>query len=113
MVARRLEGSRRVLVEILRVKSLWTSSRQQGRGFQGVVKRITLAGGPKFAWIDVPNYRFDWSLAFPFAGVQGNAMSGHMGTPSDGAKLRVLASDKDENLLVWRAACPARRAGTW
>ena len=85
----------------------------KGRGFQGVVKRHHFAGGPKSHGSMFQITGSIGSSAFPVARVQRNA---HVGTHGrcriTMRNLRILGVDKDENLLVVKAAFPVRMADT-
>jgi len=85
---------------------------QQGKGFQGVVKRHHFGGGPKSHGSMFQITGSIGSSAFPSRVFKGMRMSGHMGHARVTQRnLRVLGVDKDENLLVVEGSVPGPQGG--
>src|SRR5690348_17706153 len=103
----------RVLVDIFEgEKFVDVIGTSKGRGFAGLVKRHHFGGGPKShgSMFQIPGSI--GSSAFPSRVVKGMRMSGHMGTDRVTMRnLRVLGSDKEENLLVVEGSVPGPNGG--
>ncbi|MDA1334423.1 MAG: 50S ribosomal protein L3 [bacterium] len=83
----------------------------KGRGFQGVVKRHNFAGQPKTHGVKHA-HRQPGSIGavWPQRVVKGTRMAGHMGTNRVSIQgLRVVKTDKEQNLLYIRGAVPGAR----
>jgi len=84
----------------------------KGKGFQGVVKRHHLGGGPKSHGSMFQITGSIGSSAFPSRVFKGMRMSGHMGNARVTTRnLRVLGVDKDDNLLVVEGSVPGPNGG--
>jgi len=85
----------------------------KGKGFQGVVKRHHFAGGG--ATHGSMFHRAPGSIgasSYPSRVVKGMRMGGHMGDDRITVRnLKVLETDKDNNILVVRGAVPGARGG--
>ena len=85
----------------------------KGRGFQGVVKRHHMRGGP--ASHGSTSHRRIGSIgqsAFPSRVYPGKRMPGHMGHERVTVrKLKVVRVDKEKNLLLVRGAVPGPNGG--
>ena len=86
----------------------------KGKGFQGVVKRHNFRGGA--ATHGSMFHRAPGSSAprpSPRASIKGMRAAGHMGADRVTTRnLKVVKVDADNNMLLRRAPCPARRAAT-
>jgi large subunit ribosomal protein L3 len=85
----------------------------KGKGFAGVVKRHHFAGGG--ASHGSMFHRAPGSIgasSYPSRVVKGMRMGGHMGHERITVrKLKVVATDKDQNLLIVRGAVPGAKGG--
>ena len=85
----------------------------KGKGFAGVVKRHHFAGGD--AAHGSMFHRAPGSIgasSYPSRVVKGMRMGGHMGHERVTVrKLKVVATDKDNNLLVVKGAVPGAKGG--
>lgn len=87
------------------------TSRTRGRGFQGVVKRYSFAGGPKTHG-QKNRMRAPGSIGStaPQRVWPGRKMAGHMGTTNMTVKgLKVVAIDKEAKTLMLKGAVPGMR----
>ena len=84
-----------------------------GKGFAGVVRRHHFAGGG--ASHGSMFHRAPGSIgasSYPSRVVKGMRMGGHMGHERVTVrKLKVVATDKDQNLLLVRGAVPGAKGG--
>src|SRR5512136_3293089 len=85
----------------------------KGKGFAGVVKRYHFAGGG--AAHGSMFHRAPGSIgasSYPSRVVKGMRMGGHMGHERVTVrKLKVVATDKDQNLLIVKGAVPGAKGG--
>ncbi len=87
------------------------TSRTRGRGFQGVVKRYSFAGGQKTHG-QKNRMRAPGSIGStaPQRVWPGRKMAGHMGTTKLTIKgLKVITVDKENNLVMLKGAVPGMR----
>jgi large subunit ribosomal protein L3 len=103
-----------VLVDIFEIGELVdVIGTSKGKGFAGVVKRHHFAGGG--ASHGSMFHRAPGSIgasSYPSRVVKGMRMGGHMGHDRvTTRKLRVVATDKDQNLLLVKGAVPGARGG--
>ena len=87
------------------------SGKTRGRGFQGVVKRYSFAGGPKTHG-QKNRYRAPGSIGStaPQRVWPGRKMAGHMGTTKLTIRnLLVVGVDKEKNELLLKGAVPGMR----
>jgi large subunit ribosomal protein L3 len=103
-----------VLVDIFEVGELVdVVGTSKGKGFAGVVKRHHFAGGG--AAHGSMFHRAPGSIgasSYPSRVVKGMRMGGHMGDERITVrKLKVVATDKDQNLLIVRGAVPGAKGG--
>ncbi|MDP3729635.1 MAG: 50S ribosomal protein L3 [bacterium] len=80
----------------------------KGRGFQGVVKRYSFAGGPKTHG-QKNRYRSPGSIGAtaPQRVIPGVKMAGHMGVAKQSIRnLRVVTVDKDGGMIMVRGSVP-------
>ena len=103
-----------VLVDIFEVGELVdVVGTSKGKGFAGVVKRHHFAGGG--AAHGSMFHRAPGSIgasSYPSRVIKGMRMGGHMGQDRVTArKLRVVATDKDQNLLLVKGAVPGAKGG--
>lgn len=103
-----------VFVDIFEVgETIHVIGTSKGKGFAGVVKRHHFAGGG--ASHGSMFHRAPGSIgasSYPSRVVKGMRMGGHMGDDRVTVrKLKVVATDKDNNLLVVRGAVPGAKGG--
>jgi large subunit ribosomal protein L3 len=103
-----------VLVDIFEVgETIHVIGTSKGKGFAGVVKRHHFAGGG--AAHGSMFHRAPGSIgasSYPSRVVKGMRMGGHMGHDRVTVRnLKVVATDKDRNLLVVRGAVPGAKGG--
>jgi len=103
-----------VLVDIFEVgETIHVVGTSKGKGFAGVVKRHHFAGGG--AAHGSMFHRAPGSIgasSYPSRVVKGMRMGGHMGDDRVTVRnLKVVATDKDNNLLVVRGAVPGAKGG--
>ncbi len=103
-----------VLVDIFEVgETIHVTGTSKGKGFAGVVKRHHFAGGD--AAHGSMFHRAPGSIgasSYPSRVVKGMRMGGHMGHDQVTVrKLKVVATDKDQNLLVVKGAVPGAKGG--
>jgi len=103
-----------ILVDIFEVgESIHVIGTSKGKGFAGVVKRHHFAGGD--AAHGSMFHRAPGSIgasSYPSRVVKGMRMGGHMGDDRVTVRnLKVVATDKDNNLLVVRGAVPGAKGG--
>ncbi len=103
-----------VLVDIFEVGEMVdVVGTSKGKGFAGVVKRHHFAGGG--AAHGSMFHRAPGSIgasSYPSRVVKGMRMGGHMGHERVTVrKLMVVATDKDQNLLLVRGAVPGAKGG--
>jgi large subunit ribosomal protein L3 len=103
-----------ILVDIFEVgESIHVIGTSKGKGFAGVVKRHHFAGGD--AAHGSMFHRAPGSIgasSYPSRVVKGMRMGGHMGDERVTVRnLKVVATDKDNNLLVVRGAVPGAKGG--
>lgn len=103
-----------VLVDIFEVgETVHVTGTSKGKGFAGVVKRHHFAGGD--AAHGSMFHRAPGSIgasSYPSRVVKGMRMGGHMGHERVTVrKLKVVATDKDQNLLVVKGAVPGAKGG--
>jgi large subunit ribosomal protein L3 len=103
-----------VLVDIFEVgETIHVVGTSKGKGFAGVVKRHHFAGGG--ASHGSMFHRAPGSIgasSYPSRVVKGMRMGGHMGDDRVTVRnLRVVETDKDNNLLVVKGAVPGARGG--
>ena len=103
-----------VLVDIFEVgETIHVVGTSKGKGFAGVVKRHHFAGGD--AAHGSMFHRAPGSIgasSYPSRVVKGMRMGGHMGDDRVTVRnLKVVATDKDNNLLVVKGAVPGAKGG--
>ena len=103
-----------VLVDIFEVGEMVdVVGTSKGKGFAGVVKRHHFAGGD--AAHGSMFHRAPGSIgasSYPSRVIKGMRMGGHMGHERVTVrKLMVVATDKDQNLLLVRGAVPGAKGG--
>jgi large subunit ribosomal protein L3 len=103
-----------VLVDIFEVgETIHVVGTSKGKGFAGVVKRHHFAGGD--AAHGSMFHRAPGSIgasSYPSRVVKGMRMGGHMGDERVTVRnLKVVDTDKDNNLLVVKGAVPGARGG--
>jgi large subunit ribosomal protein L3 len=103
-----------VLVDIFEVgETIHVVGTSKGKGFAGVVKRHHFAGGG--AAHGSMFHRAPGSIgasSYPSRVVKGMRMGGHMGHDRVTVRdLKVVATDKDKNLLVVKGAVPGAKGG--
>jgi large subunit ribosomal protein L3 len=103
-----------VLVDIFEVgETIHVVGTSKGKGFAGVVKRHHFAGGG--AAHGSMFHRAPGSIgasSYPSRVVKGMRMGGHMGDERVSVrKLKVVATDKDQNLLLVKGAVPGAKGG--
>jgi large subunit ribosomal protein L3 len=103
-----------VLVDIFEVgETIHIVGTSKGKGFAGVVKRHHFAGGG--AAHGSMFHRAPGSIgasSYPSRVVKGMRMGGHMGHDRVTVrKLKVVATDKDQNLLIVKGAVPGAKGG--
>jgi large subunit ribosomal protein L3 len=103
-----------VLVDIFEVgETIHVIGTSKGKGFAGVVKRHHFAGGD--AAHGSMFHRAPGSIgasSYPSRVVKGMRMGGHMGHDRVTVRnLKVVATDKDRNLLVVKGAVPGAKGG--
>jgi len=103
-----------VLVDIFAVgETVHVVGTSKGKGFAGVVKRHHFAGGD--AAHGSMFHRAPGSIgasSYPSRVVKGMRMGGHMGSERVTVRnLKVVETDKDQNLLVVRGAVPGANGG--
>jgi large subunit ribosomal protein L3 len=103
-----------VLVDIFEVgETVHAVGTSKGKGFAGVVKRHHFAGGG--AAHGSMFHRAPGSIgasSYPSRVVKGMRMGGHMGSERITVrKLKVVATDKDNNLLIVKGAVPGAKGG--
>jgi large subunit ribosomal protein L3 len=103
-----------VLVDIFEVgETIHVVGTSKGKGFAGVVKRYNFAGGG--ASHGSMFHRAPGSIgasSYPSRVVKGMRMGGHMGDDRVTVrKLKVVATDKDNNLLLVKGAVPGANGG--
>ncbi|MBI4991933.1 MAG: 50S ribosomal protein L3 [Candidatus Harrisonbacteria bacterium] len=85
----------------------------KGRGFQGVVKRWSFAGGPKTHG-QKNRYRAPGSIGntSPQRVLPGRKMAGHMGAVKKTIRnLKIVMVDKDQSLLMVKGSVPGNING--
>ncbi|MGA3160181.1 MAG: 50S ribosomal protein L3 [Terracidiphilus sp.] len=107
------KAGERVLVDIFSdarfVDVIGTS---KGRGFAGVVRRHTFAGGPKSHGHMFQVQGSIGASSYPSRVFPGQRMPGHMGAEQVTVRnLRIRGIDLDENLLMVEGAVPGSREG--
>jgi large subunit ribosomal protein L3 len=103
-----------VLVDIFEVgETIHIVGTSKGKGFAGVVKRHHFAGGG--ASHGSMFHRAPGSIgasSYPSRVVKGMRMGGHMGHDRVTVRnLQVVATDKDQNLLIVKGAVPGAKGG--
>jgi large subunit ribosomal protein L3 len=103
-----------ILVDIFEVgETIHVVGTSKGKGFAGVVKRHHFAGGG--AAHGSMFHRAPGSIgasSYPSRVVKGMRMGGHMGDDRVTVRnLKVVATDKDNNLLVVKGAVPGAKGG--
>ena len=103
-----------ILVDIFEVgETIHVIGTSKGKGFAGVVKRHHFAGGG--AAHGSMFHRAPGSIgasSYPSRVVKGMRMGGHMGHDRVTVRnLKVVATDKDRNLLVVKGAVPGAKGG--
>jgi large subunit ribosomal protein L3 len=103
-----------VLVDIFEVgETIDVIGTSKGKGFAGVVKRHHFAGGD--AAHGSMFHRAPGSIgasSYPSRVIKGMRMGGHMGSERVTVrKLKVVATDKDQNLLLVKGAVPGAKGG--
>jgi len=103
-----------VLVDIFEVgETIHVVGTSKGKGFAGVVKRHHFAGGD--AAHGSMFHRAPGSIgasSYPSRVIKGMRMGGHMGHERVTVrKLKVVATDKDLNLLLVKGAVPGAKGG--
>lgn len=103
-----------VLVDIFEVgETIHVVGTSKGKGFAGVVKRHHFAGGG--AAHGSMFHRAPGSIgasSYPSRVIKGMRMGGHMGHERVTVrKLKVVATDKDQNLLIVKGAVPGAKGG--
>jgi large subunit ribosomal protein L3 len=109
-----LKEGDQVLVDIFEVgETIHVVGTSKGKGFAGVVKRHHFAGGG--AAHGSMFHRAPGSIgasSYPSRVVKGMRMGGHMGDERVTVRnLKVVETDKDNNLLVVKGAVPGARGG--
>ncbi len=109
-----LKEGDQVLVDIFEVgETIHVVGTSKGKGFAGVVKRHHFAGGD--AAHGSMFHRAPGSIgasSYPSRVVKGMRMGGHMGDERVTVRnLKVVETDKDNNLLVVKGAVPGARGG--
>jgi len=109
-----LKEGDQVLVDIFEVgETIHVVGTSKGKGFAGVVKRHHFAGGD--AAHGSMFHRAPGSIgasSYPSRVVKGMRMGGHMGDERVTVRnLKVIETDKDNNLLVVKGAVPGARGG--
>jgi large subunit ribosomal protein L3 len=103
-----------VLVDIFEIgETIHVVGTSKGKGFAGVVKRHHFAGGG--AAHGSMFHRAPGSIgasSYPSRVVKGMRMGGHMGHERVTVrKLKVVGTDKDQNLLIVKGAVPGAKGG--
>jgi large subunit ribosomal protein L3 len=103
-----------VLVDIFEVgETVHAVGTSKGKGFAGVVKRHHFAGGG--AAHGSMFHRAPGSIgasSYPSRVIKGMRMGGHMGSERITVrKLKVVATDTDNNLLIVKGAVPGAKGG--
>jgi len=103
-----------VLVDIFEIgETIHIVGTSKGKGFAGVVKRHHFAGGD--AAHGSMFHRAPGSIgasSYPSRVVKGMRMGGHMGHERVTVrKLKVVGTDKDQNLLIVKGAVPGAKGG--
>jgi large subunit ribosomal protein L3 len=103
-----------VLVDIFEIgETIHVVGTSKGKGFAGVVKRHHFAGGD--AAHGSMFHRAPGSIgasSYPSRVVKGMRMGGHMGHERVTVrKLKVVGTDKDQNLLIVKGAVPGAKGG--
>ncbi len=103
-----------VLVDIFEVgETIHVVGTSKGKGFAGVVKRHHFAGGD--AAHGSMFHRAPGSIgasSYPSRVIKGMRMGGHMGSDRVTVRnLKVVATDKDNNLLIVKGAVPGAKGG--
>ena len=103
-----------VLVDIFEIgETIHVVGTSKGKGFAGVVKRHHFAGGD--AAHGSMFHRAPGSIgasSYPSRVVKGMRMGGHMGHDRVTVrKLKVVGTDKDQNLLIVKGAVPGAKGG--
>jgi len=103
-----------ILVDIFEVgETIHVVGTSKGKGFAGVVKRHHFAGGG--AAHGSMFHRAPGSIgasSYPSRVVKGMRMGGHMGHDRQTVRnLKVVATDKEQNLLVVKGAVPGAKGG--
>jgi large subunit ribosomal protein L3 len=103
-----------ILVDIFEVgEMIHVVGTSKGKGFAGVVKRHHFAGGG--ASHGSMFHRAPGSIgasSYPSRVIKGMRMGGHMGDERITVRdLKVVATDKDKNLLVVKGAVPGAKGG--
>jgi large subunit ribosomal protein L3 len=103
-----------VLVDIFEVgETIHAVGTSKGKGFAGVVKRHHFAGGG--AAHGSMFHRAPGSIgasSYPSRVIKGMRMGGHMGSERVTVrKLKVVATDTDNNLLIVKGAVPGAKGG--
>ncbi|HOW85137.1 MAG TPA: 50S ribosomal protein L3 [Candidatus Aminicenantes bacterium] len=103
-----------VLVDIFEIgETIDVIGTSKGKGFAGVVKRHHFAGGD--AAHGSMFHRAPGSIgasSYPSRVIKGMRMGGHMGHDRVTVrKLKVVATDKDQNLLIVKGAVPGAKGG--
>jgi len=103
-----------VLVDIFEIgETVHVVGTSKGKGFAGVVKRHHFAGGD--AAHGSMFHRAPGSIgasSYPSRVVKGMRMGGHMGHERVTVRgLKVVATDRDKNLLVVKGAVPGAKGG--
>jgi large subunit ribosomal protein L3 len=103
----------RVLVDIFTdAKFVDVIGTSKGRGFSGVVRRHSFAGGPKSHGHMFQVQGSIGASSFPSRVFPGQRMPGHYGTDRVTVRnLRIRGIDLDENLLMVEGAVPGPREG--
>ena len=109
-----LKEGDQVLVDIFEVgETIHVVGTSKGKGFAGVVKRHHFAGGG--AAHGSMFHRAPGSIgasSYPSRVIKGMRLGGHMGDERITVrKLKVVATDKDQNLLIVRGAVPGAKGG--
>jgi large subunit ribosomal protein L3 len=103
-----------ILVDIFEIgETIHVIGTSKGKGFAGVVKRHHFAGGGGSHGSMF--HRAPGSIgasSYPSRVVKGMRMGGHMGQDRVTVRnLKVVATDKDKNILVVRGAVPGAKGG--
>ena len=109
-----LKEGDQVLVDIFEPgETIHIVGTSKGKGFAGVVKRHHFAGGD--AAHGSMFHRAPGSIgasSYPSRVVKGMRMGGHMGSDRITVRnLKVVATDKDNNLLIVKGAVPGAKGG--